>query len=138
MLLVRHCNSLLRGLIRIDPRRGVKTAMPIPRLHLFELEDQPWFPAIIRDLATDYLHFVETRLALHRPVATLLSEALRTTKEEHIIDLCSGGGGPIPSLQQSLAEEGLHIHFTLTDRFPNVEAFERVAEHSQGAITFTK
>ena len=46
--------------------------MSIPRLHLFELEDQPWFPAAIRDLATDYLHFMETTFAMHRPVVPLL------------------------------------------------------------------
>lgn len=35
--------------------------MRIPRLHLFELTDQSWFPATIRDLVTDYLHFIETK-----------------------------------------------------------------------------
>ena len=29
--------------------------MPIPRLHLVELEDLRWFPTVVRDLATDYL-----------------------------------------------------------------------------------
>lgn len=37
--------------------------MPLPRLQLFELEDLTWFPHTIRDLATDYLHFMETRFA---------------------------------------------------------------------------
>jgi len=32
--------------------------MTFPRLHLFELEDQPWFPGIVHDLATDYLRFI--------------------------------------------------------------------------------
>ena len=26
--------------------------MNLPRFHLFEFEDQPWFPCIVRDLAT--------------------------------------------------------------------------------------
>jgi hypothetical protein len=104
----------------------------IPRLHLFELEDQPWFPATIRDLATDYLHFIETKFALHRPVVALLAEALRATKTRHVIDVCSGGGGPIPALQKDLATEGLKVSFTLTDRFPNVPAFERIAANCEG------
>ena len=29
--------------------------MGIPRLQLFELEDQAWFPGVVRDQATDYL-----------------------------------------------------------------------------------
>jgi hypothetical protein len=110
--------------------------MSIPRMHLFELEDQPWFPAIVRDLATDYLRFVETSFALHRPVVGLLAEALRATKAEHVVDLCSGGGGPIPALHTALADEGVTVDFTLTDRFPNLQAFEQVAAASQGTIAF--
>ncbi len=80
--------------------------MTIPRLHLFELEDQPWFPGVVRDLATDYLHFVEIRLALHRPVVGLLLEALRMTKLERVVDLCSGGSGPVLWLHKALADAG--------------------------------
>lgn len=46
--------------------------MPIPRVQLFELEDQPWFPAAIRDHATDYLHFMQTKFSLHQPALGLL------------------------------------------------------------------
>jgi hypothetical protein len=98
--------------------------MPIPRARLFELEDQPWFPAVVRDLATDYLHFMEARFALHRPVVPLLADALRATGAARAVDLCSGGAGPIPGLQKELAAEGLAVRFTLTHRFPNLTAFE--------------
>ena len=110
--------------------------MLIPRVHLFELEDQPWFPAVIRDLVTDYLHFIEATFALHRPVASLLAEALRAAKSKQVVDLCSGGGGPIFRLQEALAAEGVDVDFTLTDRFPNLEAFQRSAAQSQGRIGF--
>jgi hypothetical protein len=33
--------------------------MSFPRIHVFEFEDQRWFPTIIRDLATDYLSFIQ-------------------------------------------------------------------------------
>ena len=56
---------------------GAGSTMRISRLHSFELEDQTWFPSVVRDLATDSLHFVETIFALHRPVVVLLAEALR-------------------------------------------------------------
>jgi hypothetical protein len=110
--------------------------MPLPRLHLFELEDQPWFPAVVRDLATDYLHFIESRLALHRPVVPLLAEALGLTNSDRVVDLCSGGAGPIPALAKDLAAEGLATRFTLTDRFPNLDAFRQMADTSPGAIDF--
>ncbi|HKA06490.1 MAG TPA: hypothetical protein VKD71_04480 [Gemmataceae bacterium] len=110
--------------------------MPIPRLHLFELEDQPWFPKTIRDLATDYLHFMEATFSLHRPVVTLLADVLRTTRTDHIVDLCSGGAGPVPALHKALAAQGLAVRFALTDRFPNVPAFEQAAAAAPGAIEF--
>lgn len=108
----------------------------IPRLHLFELEDQAWFPAVVRDLATDYLHFVGTTYALHRPAVALLGEGLRATKVEHVLDLCSGGSGSIPLLQKDLEAEGLTVTFTLTDRFPNQSAFQRAAADAKGRIAF--
>ena len=106
------------------------------RLHLFELEDQPWFPTEVRDLATDYLHFIETRFALHRSIVPVLADALRATGASRLIDLCSGGAGPIPLLLEDLAAEGIRVTATLTDRFPNVAALEQAAAVSQGQITF--
>src|SRR5690348_2492047 len=112
--------------------------MSIPRLQLFELEDQSWFPATIRDLATDYIHFIEITFHLHRPVVPLLADALRTTRAEQIVDLCSGGGGPIPALQRALAAEGLDLRFTLSDRFPNLPAMRWLETTSHGRITFVE
>jgi hypothetical protein len=108
----------------------------IPRVHLFELEDQRWFPNVLRDLATDYLHFVERRLALHRPAVPLLADLLRTTGASRVVDLCSGGSGPVPELRAALADEGLDVHFTLTDFYPNLDAFEAAAARAPGAIAF--
>ena len=106
------------------------------RIHLFELEDQPWFPATIRNLATDYLHFVQTALALHRPMTPLVADALRAGRTTQIVDLCSGGAGPIPDLLRDLAGQGILATATLTDLFPNVPAFERVVAEGKGTITF--
>jgi hypothetical protein len=106
------------------------------RLHLFELEDQSWFPTVVRDLATDYLHFIETRFALHRSIAPVLAEALRRTNSDALIDLCSGGAGPIPSLLTDLDAEGISVTATLTDRYPNIPALDRVRALSQGRITY--
>ena len=110
--------------------------MRIPRLHLFELADQSWFPSAIRDLVTDYLHFVETKFALHQPAVALVAEALSRSDSTHIVDLCSGGGGPMPKLLQVLAARGVRPQVTLTDRFPNTRAFQRVAAASHGQISF--
>ena len=89
--------------------------MPIPRLQLFELEDFPWFPSTIRDLATDYLHFMETRFALHKPVIPLLRDILQQSKAAGIVDLCSGGGGPVPAAREALRECGMAVSYTHLD-----------------------
>ena len=109
----------------------------IPRLHLFELEDLTWFPARIRDFGTDYIHFLETRFGMHKPIVSLLGDALRRTGCREVMDLCSGGSGPVVHVARDLAAEGLRVQFTLTDRFPNLPAFERIAEESNGLVTYS-
>ena len=41
----------------------------MPRLHLFEIMDQPWCPAFLRDAMTDYLQHVLNIANPYRPVA---------------------------------------------------------------------
>jgi len=112
--------------------------MTFPRLHLFELEDQPWLPGIVRDLATDYLCFIQATFRLHRPIVPLVAEALRVTNQQQIVDLCSGGGGPVLEIQKALSAAGLSISITLTDRFPNSRAFQKIEEASEKQITFVR
>jgi hypothetical protein len=106
------------------------------RLHLFELEDQPWFPAAIRDLATDYLHFMQSATSMHRTMLPFLEEALQAGGTTRIVDLCSGGAGPIPAILTGLAARGMRVTATLTDLYPNVPALARAAAESGGAIEY--
>src|SRR5580700_340415 len=109
--------------------------MQLPRLQMFELEDLPWFPRTIRDLATDYLQFMETRFALHKPVVPLLRRALEESNAARIIDLCSGGGGPVLSIYEALIAAGISVPFTLTDKYPNLHAFRRLSSlHPSGIL----
>jgi hypothetical protein len=108
----------------------------LKRLHLFELEDQPWFPATIRDLATDYLHFIETSLKLDGVLVPLVERALGESGARRIVDLCSGGSGPMPTLVARLAAKGVPVTATLTDLYPNIHAFEQIAATSASRVTF--
>lgn len=112
----------------------VSAGSRIPRLQLVELEDLPWFPRIFRDLATDYLEFVGTRIAMDRAVAPILRAALERAGATRVVDLCSGGGGPVRALRRRLAEDGLAVEVMLTDRFPNLAAFRRLAESEPGLV----
>jgi hypothetical protein len=106
------------------------------RLHLFELEDQSWFPAIIRNLSTDYLQFIQERFRIDRAMTPLVRRALDSGGAARIVDLCSGGSGPLLGLVTDLAAEGRPIHATLTDLFPNVPAFAKMANASRGLIDY--
>src|SRR5258708_17888595 len=100
------------------------------RFHLFELEDQPWFPTVVRDLATDYLQFIQTRFRLDRAMAPLVRRALEQGGATRIVDLCSGGSGPLLLLVKDLAADRFPVHPTLTDLYPHAPAFSQLAAAS--------
>jgi hypothetical protein len=106
------------------------------RFHLFELEDQFWFPRLVRDLATDYLQFIQTSVRLDRAIAPVFRRALFEGRTTDVVDLCSGGSGPLLLLVRELANAGVALHATLTDLFPNIPAFESIANASGGTISF--
>lgn len=108
------------------------------RLHVFELEDQPWFPAVIRDLATDYLQFIQAHFRLDRAMAPLIRRVLEDSGTDRIVDLCSGGSGPVLLLVKDLAEQGVPVRATLTDLYPNIPAFAAIAAASDGLIGFER
>ena len=101
--------------------------MKMGRLHLIEFEDQPWFPRIIREYMTDYLNFSASLNS--KPFvgfAKKLKQAMLEQKETQIIDLCSGGAGPLPQIVRILrTQENYPVTATLTDLYPNISAFQR-------------
>ncbi|SRR5229473_3803663 len=87
---------------------------------LFEIHDQPWFPAFLRDQTTDALQFVLDAGHIYAPIAPRLRKALSDTRTNRVIDLCSGAGGPWASLHNSLKAEGTPpVKIFLTDKYPH-------------------
>lgn len=110
----------------------------LPRLHLVELEDLPWYPPLFRDLATDYLRHMESTFAVHRPIVPVLADLIRETGETRLVDLCSGGGGPAADVARDLAEKGFDVALTLTDLYPNLPAFEASRDAAPERISFVE
>jgi hypothetical protein len=110
----------------------------VKRLHLIELEDQPWCPRVIRDLATDYLQFIQAHFRLDRAMTQPVRRLLEESGTRRIVDLCSGGSGPLLLLVADLAAEGIDVRATLTDLFPNIPAFSQIAAASAGRIDFER
>ncbi|MGE3955785.1 MAG: class I SAM-dependent methyltransferase [Vicinamibacterales bacterium] len=96
------------------------------RLDLPELADQPWWPAWARDAMTGYLHEIITRAQPYSLVVPRLSALLRDTGVTHVVDLCSGAGGPWPGLQQALRAAGCAVEVTCSDLAPNQAAARRL------------
>jgi len=101
------------------------------RFHLFEFEDQPWFPSVIRDAGTAYLELMARLARIGEVMAPVLERALKRADQDQIIDLCSGGSGPLPSALAVIADQGgRSVTATLTDLYPNRDAFERITREN--------
>lgn len=108
----------------------------MPRPRLFEFEDLAWFPPTLRNMTTDYLQLMYRTTGVFSPTIPLLKRALAATGTRRLIDLCSGAGGPLPTLQEQLKSEGVDVEVLLTDKYPNVAAFLRLAAEPGRRISF--
>jgi hypothetical protein len=105
---------------------------------IFEFEDLSWFPGSIRESMTDYLRYLIAALNFYEPIIPLIADGLAQTNTKHVVDLCSGGGGAIEKIQASLLHHAnKDIKITLTDKFPNVNAFEFISAKTKGSISYS-
>lgn len=95
----------------------------MPRLHLFEIEDQTWCPASLRDAATDFLQLLLWLSNSYAVIVPRLQAALAACGMHRIIDLAAGGSGPWPRLLPRLLAGDPSLQVWLTDKFPNERAF---------------
>ena len=84
-----------------------------------------------QSLATkqDYLRWMWETIGLVPVVVPILAKAVKATGATHIVDLCSGGGGPhrllLPQLQAATGNSKLGM--TLTDLWPHVDSWQEVS-----------
>ena len=79
---------------------------------------------------TGYLHAIIARTRPYAPVVPRLAALLRETQTQHVVDLCSGAGGPWPTLQGELAAAGAVAEVTCTDLAPNQAAARQLGATS--------
>jgi len=145
---------------RVDPRPPLIGKVIGKRWHLVEFHELDIFPTSWRNYVTDILSFcwqldpadlvpaplvptvvgLQPLVPLLTPptviVAEILDNALRRAKQTTIVDLCSGGSGPIPKLSRELAkrrpQKEQAVRFLLTDLYPNIPAFENASRGNPG------
>lgn len=107
------------------------------RIKLSEIHEQSWFPEPLRDGVTDGLQFIFRIGKIYQPIASRLGNAIKVAGAHRLVDLCSGAGGPWIWLHRALANQVAdHLEICLTDKYPNIAAFERAQEASRGAISY--
>lgn len=94
------------------------------RLHLFEFEDQKWFPGFLRNYVTDFLQFLSNKAKIYQPIIPVIKKGLSKTRTNTIIDIASGGGGGLIWLNAELKKDFPDLKIMLTDYYPNIPAFE--------------
>ena len=93
------------------------------RMNLFEFEDYPWFPDFLRQYLTLYIVTFHRLIGTCEAMLPLLQKLMEKTKLNVIIDICSGGGGPMIDMAQKLQKSGGQpASITLTDLYPNKKA----------------
>ena len=103
------------------------------RLQLFEFEDLPWFPRVIRAGMMDYLRFMISLLGTYQPIVPLLREALAKANAAELLELCAGAGGGTEGILRRLRETGLPTaRITLTDLYPQPAAWQLLAQRNPG------
>ncbi len=105
------------------------------RMHLFEFEDQKWFPGFLRMYVTDFLHFLSIKAGVFKNVIPMMVENLVRLNTTTIIDLGSGSGGGLVGLYPELQKSIPAIRITLTDFYPNQKVIKRT-ENSAPGITY--
>ena len=75
-------------------------------------------------------------LKAYAPISALLQRALDATRSRSIVDVCSGSGGPWLDVSKKLRGNAAPYSILLTDKFPNLAAFENVKAASANGIDF--
>ncbi|KAG9251300.1 uncharacterized protein F5Z01DRAFT_728821 [Emericellopsis atlantica] len=115
----------------------------VPRMHLFEIDDQTWFPPFLRRLVQTILlrtwhmqlPFIQP-LSPGRMIAHLLIRELGDDLGNFtFVDFCAGAGGPTPILEKEInhhlrtrRKPEAPVQFVLTDLHPNLPAWEGISK----------
>lgn len=103
------------------------------RLQLFEFEDLPWFPRVIRAGMMDYLRFMISLLGTYQPIVPRLRDAMAQAGTSDLLELGAGAGGGTEGVLRRLHTTGLPTaRITLTDLYPQPAAWQLLAARTPG------
>jgi hypothetical protein len=104
----------------------------VPRLHLIEIHEQQWCPAIVRDALRGVLQQAMSRMPGFEFILEDLLSAMDATGTTEVLDLCAGSGGPWVRLYPLLASDPRIERVRQTDLYPDLPAMEAVQRDTNG------
>lgn len=108
----------------------------LPRLQLFEFNDAPWAPAILKETLIDALSRAIRWGRLMDGLVEPLAQCLAQAGTAKVLDLCAGAGGPAVVLSEAMAQRGHDAHFVMTDLLPHVAAWEAACAQAPSRLDF--
>lgn len=112
--------------------------MMLPRLHLFEFEDLPWFPERLRNFMTGFLSQAARMTNLFSASGVVIARMMRLSEISSIVDLASGGGGGFVPVALTLKKDFPRLKIFLTDLYPNKEASAELVNRHPDIYTFVE
>jgi hypothetical protein len=111
----------------------------MPVVRLFEIHEQPWVPQFLRDEFVDELQMILEVMNTYEPIAHILRKRLEDCGSKRVLDLCSGAGGPWPSLAREFEMQGAKpLEVFLTDKYPSTRAVPASESPAANRIHFLK
>ncbi len=96
------------------------------RRQLFEFQDKPWFPDLIREGQIEILSHANRISGFASAFAAAFAEGFVRTQGP-ILDICSGAGGPVTLMLDALARQGAELpRVLLSDLYPKIPAWRRL------------
>ncbi|MGH9804510.1 MAG: hypothetical protein ACRD4D_05000 [Candidatus Acidiferrales bacterium] len=105
------------------------------RAQLFEFHDLSGFPHNWRNFLTDFLACYIRMFNPYGSLTPRLKSLLEKLGCRRLVDLCSGASGPALHVQELLSHRlNYDVEVTLTDKYPNAEAFRQAAAKRPGRV----
>ena len=111
--------------------------MDLPRLQLFEFNDAPWAPPVLRDIIVEALSRALDWGGMLRGLVGPFEDFVAAAGTAEILDLASGAGGPARILVGEILRAGrTPPRFLLPDLNPQIAAWRKVCAAFPGALDF--
>jgi len=102
---------------------------PLPRIHLFEFDDQSWLKGVLREAYFDVLDLAHRAFKPFGKMHDALSRWAEAAGHDEVLDIASGGGGHIETLLATADAACTRMpKFILSDIYPSLDKFNRLRE----------